>query len=123
MQIHLSSRTEQDVFVYKRHYCWHCFCKDNWIVSIFLRVVNNNKTGQHVSLFSHSVYNGDVKADRIGARLPSRLHCQLTFLLADKLIVNLNTDGFIHIPVQSTFTAENFTMASSNRQFTIKSRR
>lgn len=91
--------------------------------SLHIRAASANSTGQIMTSFIYSVYNGDVKADRIGARLPSRLHCQLTFLLADKLIVNLNTDGFIHIPVQSTFTAENFTMASSNRQFTIKSRR
>lgn len=55
--------------------------KDNWNLFPFsLTVADNNNTGQNLSLLNHLVYNRNLKAVRIGSRLPTRVDRQLIFL-------------------------------------------
>lgn len=43
--------------------------KGTRVISVFLRVVTTNETGQNIRLFIHLVCNGNMKADRNAARL------------------------------------------------------
>ena len=48
--------------------------KDNWNLFPFsLTVADNNNTGQNLSLLNHLVSNRNLKAGRIGSRLPTRV--------------------------------------------------
>lgn len=56
----------------KWYYCWRRSYKDNWIVSVFPRDANNNKTGQDVSLFNHLV--GNRKGSPVNLPFPGWPH-------------------------------------------------
>lgn len=47
----------------------------------FLHRVAATKNTEQKSLFIHLVYNGDEKADRYGARLPTWMDCRSGFIL------------------------------------------
>ena len=79
------------------------------LLSIFLQVTITNNRGQNVSLVIHWVFNGDVKADRKGARLLARLNRQSALIFLEDFLSggrqnkeksglkgkNVNADGVI----------------------------
>lgn len=76
--------------------CGRRCCKNKQIVFL-IRVTNNNKKGQNLRLFNNLVDNGDVKADRNCARLPTWLNLQWLFLfpvrVCDRRQTNLYRDS------------------------------
>ena len=62
----LTNSIFKQITVFPSYYCWHCCCKDIWIVSS--SPLRRNSQKQNVGVFINLVYNEEVKADKNGAR-------------------------------------------------------
>lgn len=64
--------TQSDKFCPHSISKWNfCCCQCHKYSAILLKVTTTNNTGHKVSSFTHFVYNGDVKAERIDSMMPA----------------------------------------------------